>query len=76
MKVMQLEREQRHAVKRGMRGSVTPSSASSSSSSRNNRGSSPPSSNKRYNNDVDDKLVAEFANDPSSELLFELINHA
>ena len=72
--MMQLEREQRHAVKRGMRGSVTPSA--SSSSSRNNRGSSPPSSNKRYNNDVDDKLVAEFANDPSSELLFELINHA
>jgi len=56
LKVMQLEREQRHAVKRGMK--VT------SSSSRNNRGTSPPS--KRYNNDnVDDKLVQEFANDPS-----------
>lgn len=62
LKVMQQEREQRHAIKRAR------SSIGGNTPRRGGAGaSSPPMRSSRFSNsdEVDDKLVAEFANDPS-----------
>lgn len=71
LKVMQQEREQRHAIKRAR------SSIGGNTPRRGGAGaSSPPMRSSRFSNsdEVDDKLVAEFANDPSSMLLLTMLN--